>query len=91
MEGNSIELIRMEMSIKDGIEKYGSDKSIIICMHYPPAEEFESLFAKYNVKKVIYGHLHGASHRFAFEGKRNDIEYRMVSCDYTNFKIISLI
>lgn len=85
------ELIRMEISIKDGIEKYGADKPIIICMHYPPTEEFMQLFEKYNIKKVIYGHLHGASHKYAIEGKIKDIEYNMVSCDYTNFKITTLI
>ena len=30
------ELLRLENSIKNGIEKYGKDKPIIVCMHYPP-------------------------------------------------------
>ena len=30
------ELIRLELSIKDGIQKYGKEKEIILCMHYPP-------------------------------------------------------
>ena len=30
------ELIRLELSIKDGINKFGNDKEIIIFMHYPP-------------------------------------------------------
>lgn len=30
------EALRLELSIKDGIEKYGSEKQIIACLHYPP-------------------------------------------------------
>ncbi len=70
------ELIRLELSIKDGIEKYGKDKEIIVCMHYPPTNkelqensEFIKLMQKYGVKKCIYGHLHGESLLDAVEGK----------------------
>ena len=30
------ELIRLEISLQDGINKYGADKEIIVFMHYPP-------------------------------------------------------
>lgn len=57
---------RLEMSIQDGIKKYGEDKEIIVCMHYPPTNRkllgesiFIKIMQKYNVKKCIYGHLHG--------------------------------
>ena len=69
------ELIRLELSINEGIKKFGEDKPIIICMHYPPTNnilmensEFIKLMQKYNVKKCIYGHLHGSSHQDAVEG-----------------------
>ena len=87
------ELIRLELSLNDGITKYGKDKPIIVCMHYPPIvkdninNEFTNLLEKYNVTKCIYGHLHGKSQINAVEGNFNNIEYKMVSCDYTNFKI----
>ena len=87
------ELIRLELSLNDGITKYGKDKPIIVCMHYPPIvkdninNEFTNLLGKYNVTKCIYGHLHGKSQINAVEGNFNNIEYKMVSCDYTNFKI----
>lgn len=35
------ENIRLELSIKDGIEKYGEDKEIIVCMHYPPFNNYK--------------------------------------------------
>lgn len=56
------ELIRLELSIQDGIKKYGENKPIIVCMHYPPIikssknskTEFTELMKKYNVKKCIF-------------------------------------
>ncbi len=90
------EVMRLENSIKDGIEKYGMDKEIIVCIHYPPItkenknNEFTEILEKYNVKKCIYGHLHGKSQKEAIEGTYNGIEYKMVSCDYTNFKLVKL-
>ena len=85
------ELIRLELSIKDGIQKYGEDKPIIVCMHYPPAEEFHDIMKKYPVKMIVYGHLHGPSQKDVKEGMIDGICYKMVSCDYTNFKLIELI
>ncbi len=69
------ELLRLEMSINDGIQKYGKDKEIIVCMHYPPTNknmlensEFIKLMQKYNVKTCLYGHLHGEAQSEAVEG-----------------------
>lgn len=87
------EVNRLELSIKDGIEKYGDNKPIIACMHYPPIlkgntnNEFTKVLEKYNVKKCIYGHLHGKSQINTEEGIFNNIEYKLVSCDYTNFTL----
>lgn len=60
------ELIRLELSIQDGIRKYEEGKEIIVCMHYPPTNNilleessFIKIMQKYNVTKCIYGHLHG--------------------------------
>ena len=30
------EILRLELSIKDGIKNFGEEKNIIVCMHYPP-------------------------------------------------------
>lgn len=90
------EVFRLENSILDGIKKYGEDKEIIVCMHYPPLEkenlntEFTKVMKKYNVTKCIYGHLHGKAHESAVEGMINGIEYKLVSCDYTKFQLIRL-
>ncbi len=92
------EIIRLELSIKDGIEKYGNDKEIIVCMHYPPFNSFEELdfsfielMKKYNVKTCIYGHLHGeTAHKEAKEGLIDGINFKMVSSDYTKFDVVKL-
>ena len=87
----------LEISLKDGINKYGESKEIIVCMHYPPTNdtlmensEFIQIMKKYNVKKCVYGHLHGEAHKEAIEGYIDRIEIKLVSCDYTEFKLISL-
>ncbi len=91
------ELLRLENSIIDGIRKYGEDKPIIVCMHYPPLlkdlknNEFTKILEKYNVKYCLYGHLHGKSHINVFDGIYNNVAYKMVSCDYTGFKLIKII
>lgn len=87
---------RLTLSIEDGIKKYGEDKEIIVCMHYPPLNkdymktEFTKTLEKYNVTKCIYGHLHGKTQEEGITGKINNIEYIMASCDYTDFKLIKI-
>ena len=92
------ENIRLELSLKDGIEKYGEDKEIIVCMHYPPFNSFEELeldfiktMEKYSVKTCIYGHIHGEKTQEAITGKIKGINYILASADYTNFDLIRII
>lgn len=83
---------RLELSIQDGIKKYGDDKEIIVFIHYPPVtkekqdSEFLSIMKKYNVKKCYYGHLHGKSHQDAVEGDIEGIELKLISADYIDFE-----
>lgn len=94
------ELIRLEISLQDGINKYGTDKEIIVFMHYPPITkakiiseqeaEFVELMKKYNVKRCYYGHLHGASIADAIEGEIEGIEFKLVSADGLDFKLLKI-
>lgn len=94
------ELIRLEISLKEGIEKYGNDKEITVFMHYPPiskakiiADEemkFVNLMKKYNVKKCYYGHLHGASIGDAIQGNIEGIEFKLVSADGLDFRLLKI-
>ena len=86
---------RLKISLEDGINKYGKDKEIIVCLHYPPLRtdelsDFVRIMEEYNVKKCLYGHLHGPAHRFVVEKNIDGIDYIMISCDYTNFKLIKI-
>lgn len=89
------EKIRLELSIQDGIKKYGNNK-IIVCTHYPPfgaTEDETNLIAtmhKYNVEKCLYAHLHGDAHKDAIQGKIEGIEFRLLSSDYTDFELIKI-
>lgn len=100
------ELIRLELSLKDGIQKYGNaqenlnGKELIVFMHYPPITkariisqqeaEFVELMKKFNVKKCYYGHLHGASIADAVEGNVEGIEFKLVSADGLDFKLLKI-
>ena len=94
------ELVRLELSIKDGLEKYGEDKEIIIFMHYPPITnakiihneelEFVKIMKKYNVKKCFYGHLHSTSIKDAVQGFIDGIEFKLVSADGLDFKLLKI-
>ncbi|MBQ8042992.1 MAG: metallophosphoesterase [Clostridia bacterium] len=84
------ELVRLELSLSS-IGEENKDKDIIVMTHFPPfRHEIKELFKKYNVKKCIYGHLHGEGHYMVREGVIDDVEYKMVSGDYTKFELIKL-
>lgn len=91
------ELDRLELSIKDGISKFGEDKEIIVFMHYPPVTkncmntDYIKLMKKYNVRRCFYGHLHASSIQDAVEGSGNGIELKLVSSDGVDFKLFEII
>ncbi len=87
---------RLKLSL-DAAKKAGF-KKIIVITHYPPTNDklesslFTDIYEQYCVEKVLYGHLHGKeSFKMGLEGIRNEVEYKLVSCDYTNFNIIKIM
>ena len=85
---------RLENSLRKGTEQFGDKKDIIVCMHYPPFtsnNEFLDTMKKYNVKKCIYGHLHGTeAQNLAKQGIIQGIEFKLVSSDYLGFKLVKV-
>ncbi len=84
------EALRLEASLKDA--KKSGQNQIVAMMHYPPLNEkkepshFTRLMDRYNVKKVVYGHLHGEdSWGSGSIGQFGKTDYRLVSSDYLNF------
>ncbi len=96
----SRELGRLELSINEGIEKFGKDKPIYVFMHYPPITnsamlnsyelKFVEVMKKYNVKRCFYGHLHSRSHKDAVEGIVQGIQFNLISGDYLDFKLMQV-
>lgn len=94
------ELIRLELSIKDGVNKFGEDKEMICFMHYPPItrnmisnnvkSKYIDLLKQYNISKLFYGHLHGASHKDAVEGEIDGVNIKLVSSDYLKFSLFNI-
>lgn len=91
------ELLRLENSIIFAKNNFENSKEMICMMHYPPISksmierkeksDYLELLKKYNIKKCIYGHLHGKAHKEAVEGNIEDVELKLVSCDYLDFKL----
>lgn len=86
------ECLRLEMSLKAA-----KGRPVDVCMiHYPPVSregvetDFARIMKDYGVKRCIYGHLHGQSTQYAFEGQLGGIDYRLVSCDHLAFKLLRL-
>ncbi len=94
------ELGRLELSLQEGVTKFGTDKQILVFMHYPPITnsamlnnlelKFVEMMKKYNVSRCMYGHLHGYSHESAIEGMIEGIEFTLVSGDYLDFKLMKI-
>ena len=91
------EILRLENSIKCGLNLMGDDNLEIICaMHYPPITKnmiesnkkspYLELMKKYNIERCIYGHLHGQAHSEAVEGIVDGVKLKLVSSDYLKFE-----
>lgn len=66
-------------------------EEIIAFLHYPPvfgstgAPELTDLLKQYGVRRCYYGHLHGKAIRYAVQGERDGIRYRLISADGLGF------
>ena len=80
------EALRLEASFRAA-----EGRPILCFLHYPPlyqgyqCPELLELIDRYRAERCCYGHLHGATHRRAFEGKRGFTDYSLVSADYLGF------
>jgi uncharacterized protein len=91
------EIEYLKNSVRDAQRLGLGGKYVLGMMHYPPfnwsGEEspFSRLLAEAGTKLCIYGHLHGADTRRAFQGVRGGIEYRLVSADAVDFQPVRLL
>lgn len=68
----------------------GNEEKLVF-LHYPPvypnanALQVTELLREYGVKRCFYGHLHGASIRYAVQGLVDGVDYRLISADSIGF------
>lgn len=86
------ELMRLENSLRNT----GHGEKIVM-LHYPPINvdrsfnEFFETCKDYNVKYLIYGHLHGIGHRLIKEGDFDGINVKCVAGDYLDFRPVRIL
>lgn len=74
---------RLEMSLAAGDEA----QERIAFLHYPPvfgnacARELVDVLKAHGVQRCFYGHLHGKAIRYAVQGEREGIRYKLISAD----------
>lgn len=80
---------RLRISIEEAIK---TGKEPLVFLHYPPiynnteCPEILNVLREYPIKRCFYGHIHGGNaSRFAFNGERYNIKFRLVACDYVRF------
>lgn len=85
---------RLKLSLDDAV-KMG--KEPIVFLHYPPVyntsecEEIITVLNEYKIRKCFYGHIHGSGHYYAVDGVYKNVNYRLVSCDYTQFRVVKVL
>ncbi len=84
------ELGRLRMSLERAAT-LSEGGPLTVMTHFPPLfadglpTAVTRLMEEFPVRRVVYGHLHGAGIKNGFCGFRNGIEYRLVSCDAIGF------
>jgi uncharacterized protein len=91
------EILRLELSLKSAKAKQTNNEPIIALIHYPPFNsrfednELTALFEKYEVKSVIYGHLHGKNVKATLKFVKNGVTYYLTSCDQVDNTLVEIV
>lgn len=90
-EDHDEKILNREVSrLKASLDSAECDEKIVF-LHYPPlttnseCREIISLLNEYGIKKCYYGHLHGDAAKYAIDGNRDNIDFKLISCDRLNF------
>lgn len=90
------ELIRLELTLKEAQKLKTNNEEIIGLIHYPPFNskfedsQFVELFLKNNVKRVVYGHLHGSQVRVNPVVDKYGTKFYLTSCDFLKNELLEL-
>ena len=90
-EDHDEKILNREVSrLRASLEHAKCDEKIVF-LHYPPlttnteCNEIISLLNEYGIKKCYYGHLHGDAAKYAVDGNRENIDFKLISFDRLNF------
>lgn len=89
---------RLKLSIAFANKEFDNSLEKIAFIHYPPfykesvPEEIDFIktLKDNNIKRCFYGHLHGPSHKDAFEGMLEGIEFKLISSDFLDFNLVEI-
>lgn len=95
------EVARLELSLEKAAKlNENKEKEILVFLHYPPIinsnivnnkmSDFVKIMKKYNIKRCYYGHLHSNSIKEAIEGRYYGIDFKLVSADGLEFKLLKI-
>lgn len=95
------EVARLELSLEAASRlNLKREKEILAFLHYPPItknnitnnemSDFIKIMKKYGIKKCYYGHLHSNSIKEAVEGEYYGINFKLVSADGLDFKLLEI-
>jgi len=90
------EVQRMELSLSAAKKLQQEGDRLLVMTHYPPFNERQEpspvtdRIEAAGADAVVYGHLHGAGIRDAFQGNLRGVRYYLTSCDAMNFQLLAL-
>ncbi len=90
------EIIRLDLTLSSANKIRETGDKLICLMHFPPINflrqdnEISSLFQKYNVDAVVYGHLHGVK-KIDLNFLKENTYYYLTSCDIVSNKLVQIL
>jgi len=84
-------ILREAGRLKASLDYMDSDKEKIVFLHYPTiyqeqrANHIINTLKQYSIKRCFYGHLHGKTINYAFNGVSDGIKYKLISADAIDF------
>lgn len=95
------EILRLRASLEyadaKAAERGEESPAIIGFLHYPPVSKpgsftgFMQAFEDHGVREVYYGHIHGETgFKTAVQGDYYGVQYRLISADYLNCRLLKI-
>ncbi len=96
-EGHDRKIMLREIGRLETSLRAAGEREKLVFLHYPPifqryeCPEILALFERYGVRRCYYGHIHGKGIGLAFNGRRGETEYRLVSADAVDFTPVKVL